>query len=316
MCKLNLPNNFSLFSKSLLIALFYMFVGCSSEDEEDLQTEMPELKIEASIYSDKIESRYSGSSIKALSFSQDDSICVFMDGKKLCKWSLKNNKWNPSSNSIWADTINSHKFDSFYPYNENCTYDSVFSASLVTQNGTFANLNKYDLLIASKSTDYKVSKGIVSFTGENGFKHALSLIRINIVGSGEFANATINTIKLSSPRLFSTLIYSFEDNKSQIDTSTDLNELTISPNHQMNGVSKEFFIITTPKSTESEIKFTINYSTPLATNVEKVSSLSDHYLKTGFIYQYNIHLKDGNIDIEEPQITSWEEGNIIEDIYL
>ena len=56
MCKLNLPNNFSLFSKSLLIALFYMFVGCSSEDEEDLQAEMPELKIEASIYSDKIES--------------------------------------------------------------------------------------------------------------------------------------------------------------------------------------------------------------------------------------------------------------------
>ncbi len=319
MIKLHSKKSLFIVLNSLLISMFYFFFNCTSnEDEaEGSLLNMPNIRVEASILNNnQTGSRYSGSDYKNLSFSQNDSICIFMDGKNLGKWLLNNDVWSPIENSIWSDTINTHVFKSFYPYNKYCCLDSVYSPSLIDQDGTLDNLKKYDLLVASKTTSYSESKGVVSFTGENAFKHLLSLIRINILATGEFTNATIDTFKLSSPRLFSRVIYSLNNNNFRIDTSNDINEFIVSPNHNMAGKSKEYYIISTPRDTNSGIKLSITYSNSVANKVEKSSYLTEKKLESGKIYQYNVFIREGKIEIEAPQITSWEESSTIQEINL
>lgn len=84
--------------------------------------------------------------------------------------------------------------------------------SLDSQNGTWENIDQYDFLVTSRKLSYDTDLGNVAFSGDYSFKHVLSLLKINIKGEGDMAQAVIDKIRLEGNGLMTQGYYSFETN--------------------------------------------------------------------------------------------------------
>lgn len=82
--------------------------------------------------------------------------------------------------------------------------------SLDSQNGTWENIDQYDFLVASRKLSYDTDLGNVAFSGDYSFKHVLSLLKINIKGEGDMAQAVIDKIRLEGNGLMTQGYYSLK----------------------------------------------------------------------------------------------------------
>lgn len=113
--------------------------------------------------------------------------------------------------------------------------------SLDRQNGTWENIDQYDFLVASRKLSYDTDLGNVAFSGDYSFKHVLSLLKINIKGEGDMAQAVIDKIRLEGNGLTTQGYYSFETNSITI-SETPKETFQITPSHTMNNQDASFIL--------------------------------------------------------------------------
>jgi hypothetical protein len=164
----------------------------------------------------------------------------------------------------------------------------------------------------------------VAFSGDYSFKHVLSLLKINIKGEGDMAQAVIDKIRLEGNGLTTQGYYSFETNSITI-SETPKETFQITPSHTMNNQDVSFYFILNggendgnidPKAVKNHsVNLTIEYTRNNKYYITRRDDLSPGLL-SGCIHKYNIVVKDGNVIITGGSISGWTPGNEEEDIVI
>ena len=100
------------------ICCLAMLTGCQQAEEIVNPSEELPMAIEAGI-GNQAESRYTSSdhTPNNLSFSNDESIGVFVNERPAVKWTYKGNNWEPETTVYWPDkSEDGHEFYAYYPY--------------------------------------------------------------------------------------------------------------------------------------------------------------------------------------------------------
>lgn len=247
-------------------------------------------------------------------FASGDRIGVYMDDGEAVCWTLDKTSWSSESTVYWADKENSHTFCAYYPYSETglAGKERVKMPALGSQDGSWGNIPQHDFLVATKKLSYNEASGVVSFTGDNAFKHVSSLLKINIKADGDMSEATINKITLGGNGLIAQGYYSFETESVTLSEDSE-NSLSISPEHSMDSQDVSYYFILNEIGTP--IDFALEYTSNNKEFIAQREALFSSLLP-GRIHEYNIVVKGGNVIIEGGSISGWTPGDGIEDIII
>lgn len=262
----------------------------------------------------------------AAGFTTGDDIGVFMDDDNAVRWIFDGTSWTTGKSVFWKDKDEEHTFCAYYPHSgsEAENKGNITMPSLDSQDGTWENLGRYDFLTASRTLSYHDGLGNVAFTGDYSFKHILSLLKINIKGEGDMAQAVIDKIILEGNELMTQGYYSFETNSITIG-ETPKETLRIAPAHTMNNQEASFYFILNGSEKDGDmdsrvaesrsINLTIEYTRNNQSYTARREGLSPGLL-SGCIHKYSIVVKDGNLIITGGSISDWTPGNEEEDIII
>ena len=169
---------------SLIVAMSALY-SCS--DQKGLSHNDDDLSIAisaevSSILSSKTVTDNGGHS----SFIKNDKIGLFVpDNEQAMLWNYDGNIWTTNSVGKWKNRNDKFEFMAFYPCGkENISRDNIPMPDLSFQTGKLSDIGEKDFLVARCSVSYNDNNGVVSFTGENSFKHVYSLLHI-IINSGD-----------------------------------------------------------------------------------------------------------------------------------
>jgi len=311
---------------SLSVAIF--FFACQRNEElGKLAPKDYTVSIIASIGKLTPKSRYSQDNEKTdARFTVKDDIGVFMDDEDAVEWTFDGTSWTTPNSVYWKDKDKVHAFYAYYPYSgsEATDKENIQMPSLNNQDGSWKNIARYDFLVASKSLSYNDDYGNVAFSEENSFQHILSLLKINIKGEGDMAEAIIDKIKLEGNNLITQGHYSFKTNSVTLG-ETPQETLCIDPSHTVNSQDISFYFILNGTetneqliasgTTDNSVNLTIEYTRGNKKYIALREGLSTGLL-AGRVYEYNILVKDGNVIITGGSISGWTPGNEVEDIII
>lgn len=299
-----------------------LFTGCEQAEDSNAMEEGLEMSLIADIGQSNhfISSRYAGTSPNDITFAKDDEIGVMVDEGEFVQWEYNGVQWFPVGNAIyWKNREEIHNFYAFYPYADNASLESVPMPSLTNQNGTMADLGKYDFLVADKTQTYG-SDGTVSFVGENAFTHVSSLVCITVKGGGDLNTAVLNKISIEGDNLITPSSYSFSEKKVTL-VESEQNELSIEPeNVTMSSEDKIFYFILNSSTTSlSTVTLSIHYTIGnVAYKATKVglSIANDDDFGSGKQYAYAVTVVDNTLKITGNTIKNWQEGGSLGDIII
>lgn len=309
---------------SLLTLIF--FSGCQkNEESEQLQEKEYTVSILARIGKSVSEPRYDQKNEEvSATFAKNDDIGVFMDGSEAVRWIFDTTSWTTESSIYWEDRDKAHAFCAYYPYSEAASKENIKMPFLDEQDGSWANIARYDFLVASRNLSYNEDHGNVAFTGNYSFKHVSSLLKIKIKAEGDMAKALIDKIELEGNGLVAQGYYSFKTNSVTI-SGFPKETFNITPAHLMNSQDVSFYFIlngtetdennVSKAATDNPINLTIEYTLNNRKYIAKREGLSSGLL-SGRIHEYNILVKGGNVIITGGSISGWTPGNEVEDIII
>lgn len=310
-----------------LLTILCLSACQNSEEAEQLQEKEYTVSIMARIGKTASGARYlQDNENTAANFGKNDKIGVFMDDDSAVRWGFDGTSWTTEKSVFWKDKNGEHTFCAYYPYSasETESKENIKMPSLDTQDGTWENIDQYDFLVASRKLSYNTDLGNVAFSGEYAFKHILSLLKINIKGEGDMAQAVIDKIRLEGNELMTQGYYSFGTNSVTI-SGTAKETFQITPLHTMNNQDASFYFILNgggrdeniaPKAVTSHpVSLVIEYTRNNKQYIARREDLSTGLL-SGCIHKYNIVVKDGNVIITGGSISGWTPGNEEEDIII
>lgn len=259
-------------------------------------------------------------------FTASDDIGVFVDEDGAVQWVFDGTSWTTQNSIYWKDKDNEHTFCAYYPYSgsEATDKENIQMPSLDNQDGDWENIARYDFLVASKTLSYNDDYGNVAFSDEHSFQHVLSLLKINIKGEGDMAEAVIDKIKLEGNNLVTQGHYSFKTGSVTL-AETPQETLHITPSYTVDGQDISFYFILNGTETDEQgialgtegnsVNLTIEYTRNSKKYIALREGLSTGLL-AGRVYEYNILVKDGNVIITGGTISGWTPGNEVEDIII
>ena len=167
-----------------------MLAGCQQADEIENQSEKLPISMEASIGKSEAGSRYSGETPNGIAFYEGDKIALSVNDGSFVQWIYGDGKWTTTPAVNWNDKSSEHTFTAFYPFVAGAVKNNVPMPDLAGQDGTMASVATRDFLVSTKEQTYGAN-GVVSFTGNDAFKHVSSLVSITLKGVGELVGAKV-----------------------------------------------------------------------------------------------------------------------------
>lgn len=299
------------------ICCMTVLAGCQQAEEIENPSEKLPMKIEASI-GNQTESRYisNDGTPNNLSFDKGESIGVFVDNNPIIQWTKGTGEtWTPETTEYyWPDKINEHNFYAFYPWKTGSSKGSIPMPSLLEQTGEISDLSSHDFLIAKTSETYG-EDGMVSFTGDDSFKHVSALIAITVKGNGDLSQSTINKISFEGTNIASATTYSFENNSISIVEDKKHNKMEADLDYEMNSANKTFYFIVNAGNNLSGTKFSIEYSTGDKNYKATKEGLGSGTLTSGKQYSFNLTVVEGVLTISGNTIKDWE-SSVLDDIII
>ena len=197
---------------------------------------------------------------------------------------------------IYFSDTETHTFKAYYPYQAEGGTVTVSTAA--DKQGT-----DIDFLFASGATG-DTRNPTVEFTGDHAFKHCMSLIKFTFKpGDGimfsetEPASYTLGGLKIEGT----------------FDTATGTTAVTAAANSpitmQLNGATTSQVIIL-PQEVTIPLDLSVSYNgQSYKATLKLPETPTANFYTAGYAYTYNITLNNKDIEVSEPTITPWKDGD-------
>ena len=212
-----------------------------------------------------------------------------------------------SDNPIYfASATEEVQFSAYYPYQEN-----------VDGNGIVNNWNMVevkegepcpaDFLFANDATATKSSPQ-VQFTGDNQFKHCMSMIRLTFkAGDGINANNANLKNQLKLKGIYKTGSINTQTGEVTVSGDRGIYESDVDNKSLKNGATCEFIVF--PQSLDNnkmDIELEVADNGTINTYTTSLASSTNNEFKGGNLYTYTIRICNTRVVIENAGITEWQ----------
>lgn len=273
-----------------LAALAISMAACTS-DNENMNTDGP---VAAKFIADITPATRVNS--EGTEWTEGDRIGVTGAGFTNVPYKREYGMFVPDGTVIYFDDTETHTFHAYYPYQAEGGTVAVSTAA--DKQGT-----GIDFLFASGATG-DTRNPTVSFTGDHAFKHCMSLIKFTFKpGDGimfsetEPASYTLGGLKIEGT----------------FDTATGTTAVTAAANSpinmQLNGATASQVIIL-PQEVTIPLDLSVYYNgQSYKATLKLPETPTANFYTAGYAYTYNITLNNKDIEVSEPTITPWKDGD-------
>lgn len=212
-----------------------------------------------------------------------------------------------SDNPIYfADARETVIFNAYYPYQENMDGNGIVN------NWNMAEVKEgepcpADFLFARDATATKSSPQ-VQFTGDNQFKHCMSMIRLTFkAGDGINANNANLKNKLKLKGIYKTGSINTLTGEVTVSGNRGIYESDVNDKSLKNGVTCEFIVF--PQSLDNnkmDIELEVADNGTINTYTASLPSSTNNEFKGGNQYTYTIRICNTGVVIENAGIESWQ----------
>ena len=212
-----------------------------------------------------------------------------------------------SDNPIYfASATEEVQFCAYYPYQENVDGNGIVN------NWNMAEVKEgepcpADFLFARDATATKSSPQ-VQFTGDNQFKHCMSMIRLTFkAGDGINANNANLKNKLKLKGIYKTGSINTLTGEVTVSGDRGIYESDVNDKSLKNGVTCEFIVF--PQSLDNnkmDIEFEVADNGTINTYTTSLPSSTNNEFKGGYQYKYTIRIHNTGVVIENAGITAWQ----------
>ena len=219
-----------------------------------------------------------------------------------------------SDNPIYfADARETVNFNAYYPYQENVDGNGIVN------NWNMAEVKEgepcpADFLFANDATATKSSPQ-VQFTGDNQFKHCMSMIRLTFkAGDGINPYNAILKNQLKLKGIYKTGFINTQTGEVTIYGDRGIYESDVDNKSLKNGATCEFIVF--PQSLDNnkmDIELEVADNGTINTYTTSLTSSTNNEFKGGYLYTYPIRINNTGVVIEKAGITGWlpsEEGGL------
>ena len=219
-----------------------------------------------------------------------------------------------SDNPIYfADARETVNFNAYYPYQENVDGNGIVN------NWNMAEVKEgepcpADFLFANDATATKSSPQ-VQFTGDNQFKHCMSMIRLTFkAGDGINPYNAILKNQLKLKGIYKTGSINTQTGEVTIYGDRGIYESDVDNKSLKNGATCEFIVF--PQSLDNnkmDIELEVADNGTINTYTTSLPSSTNNEFKGGYLYTYTISIHNTGVVIEKAGITAWlpsDEGGL------
>ena len=214
-----------------------------------------------------------------------------------------------SDNPIYfADATETVNFNAYYPYQENVDGNGIVN------NWNMAEVKEgepcpADFLFANDATATKSSPQ-VQFTGDNKFKHCMSMIRLTFrAGNGINANNAILKNQLKLKGIYKTGSINTQTGEVTISGDRGIYESDVDNKSLKNEVTCECEFIVFPQSLDNnkmDIELEVAANGTINTYTTSLGSSTNNEFKGGYKYTYTISINNTGVVIDNAGITKWQ----------
>ena len=212
-----------------------------------------------------------------------------------------------SDNPIYfADARETVNFNAYYPYQENMDGNGIVN------NWNMAEVKEgepcpADFLFARDATATKSSPQL-QFTGDNKFKHCMSMIRLTFkAGDGINASNALLWNKLKLKGIYKTGSINTLTGEVTVSGNRGIYESDVNDKSLKNGVTCEFIVF--PQSLDNnkmDIELEVADNGTINTYTASLPSSTNNEFKGGNQYTYTIRICNTGVVIENAGIESWQ----------
>lgn len=273
-----------------LAALAISMAACTS-DNENMNTDGP---VAAKFIADITPATRVNSG--GTDWTDGDRIGVTGAGFINIPYVRESGQFVPEDKIIYFNDIETKTFNAYYPYQSDGGTVSVSTAADKQGPGI-------DFLFASGATG-DTHNPEVSFTGDHAFHHRMSLIKFTFKpGDGLIFNET------------EPAGYTLEGLKHEgtFDTATGTTAVTAAANSpitmQLGGATASQVIIL-PQEVTIPLDLSVSYNgQSYKATLKLPETPTANFYTAGYAYTYNITLNNNGIEVSEPTITPWKDGD-------
>ena len=252
-------------------------------------------------------------------WSNNDAIGVYVTstgytiGNNVKYTTTGDGKFTSDNPIYFADARETVNFNAYYPYQENVDGNGIVN------NWNMAEVKEgepcpADFLFATGATATKSSPQ-VQFTGDNQFKHCMSMIRLTFkAGKGINANNAILKNQLKLKGIYKTGSINTLTGEVTVSGDRGIYESDVNDKSLKNGVTCEFIVF--PQSLDNnkmDIELEVADNGTINTYTTSLTSSTNNEFKGGYLYTYPIRINNTGVVIENAGITAWlpsEEGGL------
>ena len=212
-----------------------------------------------------------------------------------------------SDNPIYfADARETVNFNAYYPYQENVDGNGIVN------NWNMAEVKEgepcpADFLFANDATATKSSPQ-VQFTGDNQFKHCMSMIRLTFkAGDGINPYNAILKNQLKLKGIYKTGSINTQTGEVTIYGDRGIYESDVDNKSLKNGATCEFIVF--PQSLDNnkmDIELDVADNGTINTYTTSLGSSTNNEFKGGYKYTYTISINNTGVVIDNAGITKWQ----------
>ena len=212
-----------------------------------------------------------------------------------------------SDNPIYfASATEEVQFCAYYPYQENVDGNGIVN------NWNMAEVKEgepcpADFLFATGATATKSSPQ-VQFTGDNQFKHCMSMIRLTFkAGDGINENNANLKNKLKLKGIYKTGSINTQTGEVTIYGDRGIYESDVDNKSLKNGATCEFIVF--PQSLDNnkmDIELEVADNGTINTYTTSLTSSTNNEFKGGYLYTYPIRINNTGVVIDKAGIESWQ----------
>ena len=244
-------------------------------------------------------------------WSKNDAIGVYVTspgytiGDNVKYTTTGDGKFTSDNPIYFADARETVIFNAYYPYQENMDGNGIVN------NWNMAEVKEgepcpADFLFAKDATATKSSPQ-VQFTGDNQFKHCMSMIRLTFkAGDGINPYNAILKNQLKLKGIYKTGSINTQTGEVTIYGDRGIYESDVDNKSLKNGATCEFIVF--PQSLDNnkmDIELEVADNGTINTYTTSLTSSTNNEFKGGYLYTYPIRINNTGVVIEKAGITAW-----------
>ena len=304
------------------ICCMVMLAGCQQTDGIANEGERLPMYIKASIGKSEVGSRYFVETPNSLSFYDGDEIGLSVNDGAFVQWTYSDGRWDVVPAVNWNDKSSEHTFAAFYPFATGASKGYVPMPDLSGQDGTMTSVATRDFLVSTKTQTYGTN-GIVSFTGDDAFKHVSSLVSITLKGEGDLVGAKVSEISISGEHILTPSTYSFEvanDNAVTLNVAKQVDLLEVLPSYTMTSEGITYYFVLNSGTVElADVTLCIQYEKGGKEYNAQLIGLGTNTVtkfESGKQYSYALKVAGGVLVVTGNEIAPWGNGLTMDDIVI